>query len=97
MDKVKIGQFIANCRKDKKITQEQLAEKLNISKNAVSKWERGICLMDMSLLNPLSEILGVSVNDILSGEKIPEDKIKEKSEENVAFIANFIAFIISTI
>ena len=97
MDKVKIGQFIANCRKDKKLTQEQLAEKLNISKNAVSKWERGICLMDMSLLKPLSEILGVSVNDILSGEKIPEDKIKEKSEENVAFIANFIAFIISTI
>lgn len=53
--------------------------------------------MDMSLLKPLSEILGISVNDILSGEKIPEDKIKEKSEENVAFIANFIAFIISTI
>ena len=97
MDKVKIGQFIASCRKDKKLTQEQLAERLNISKNAVSKWERGICLMDMSLLKPLSEILGVSVNDILSGEKIPEDKIKEKSEENVAFIANFIAFIISTI
>ena len=83
MDKLKIGQFIANCRKDKKLTQEQLAEKLNISKNAVSKWERGICLMDMSLLKPLSEILGVSVNDILSGEKIPEDKIKEKSEENI--------------
>ena len=81
MDKVKIGQFIANCRKDKKLTQEQLAEKLNISKNAVSKWERGICLMDMSLLKPLSEVLGVSVNDILSGEKIPEDKIKDKSEE----------------
>lgn len=62
-------QFIANCRKDKKLTQEQLAEKLNLSKNAVSKWERGICLMDMSLLKPLSEILDVSVNDILSGEK----------------------------
>lgn len=89
MDKVKIGQFIANCRKDKKLTQEQLAEKLNISKNAVSKWERGICLMDMSLLKPLSEILGVSVNDILSGEKIPEDKIKEKSEENLIKLSKF--------
>ena len=54
MDKGKIGQFIANCRKDKKLTQEQLAEKLNISKNAVSKWERGICLMDMLFLKPLS-------------------------------------------
>ena len=89
MDKVKIGQFIANCRKDKKLTQEQLAEKLNISKNAVSKWERGICLMDMSLLKPLSKILGVSVNDILSGEKIPEDKIKEKSEENIIKLSEF--------
>ena len=87
MDKVKIGQFIANCRKDKKLTQEQLAEKLNISKNAVSKWERGICLMDMSLLKPLSEILGVSVNDILSGEKIPEDKgfFKNKSHPCLNF------------
>ena len=89
MDKVKIGQFIANCRKDKKLTQEQLAEKLNISKNAVSKWERGICLMNMSLLKPLSEILGVSVNDILSGEKIPEDKIKDKSEENIIKLSKF--------
>lgn len=89
MDKVKIGQFIANCRRDKKLTQEQLAEKLNVSKNAVSKWERGICLMDMSLLKPLSEILGVSVNDILSGEKIPEDKIKEKSEENLIKLSEF--------
>ena len=89
MDKVKIGQFIANCRKDKKLTQEQLAEKLNISKNAVSKWERGICLMDMSLLKPLSEILGVSVNDILSGEKIPETKIKEKAEENIIKLSEF--------
>ena len=89
MDKVKIGNFIANCRKDKKLTQEQLAEKLNISKNAVSKWERGICLMDMSLLKPLSEILDVSVNDILSGEKIPEEKIKEKAEENIIKLSEF--------
>ena len=89
MDKVKIGQFIADCRKDKKITQEQLAEKLNISKNAVSKWERGICLMDMSLLKPLSEILGVSVNDIKKKKKIPEYKIKEKSEENIIKLSEF--------
>lgn len=89
MDKAKIGQFIAICRKDKKLTQEQLAEKLNVSKNAVSKWERGICLMDMSLLKPLSKILGVSVNDILSGEKIPEDKIKEKTEENLIKLSEY--------
>ena len=53
----------------KNYSTRDIAEKLNISKNAVSKWERGICLMDMSLLKPLSEILDVSVNDILSGEK----------------------------
>ena len=89
MDKAKIGQFISNCRKNKKLTQEQLAEKLNVSKNAVSKWERGICLMDISLLKPLSEILGVSVNDILSGEKVPEEKVKEKAEENLISLSEF--------
>lgn len=89
MDKIKIGQFIAKCRKEQKLTQEQLAEKLSISKNAVSKWERGICLMDMSLLKPLSEILEVSVIDILSGEKVEEDKIKEKAEENLISLSEF--------
>lgn len=83
MDKMKIGQFIAECRRSKKITQEQLAEKLGVSKNAVSKWERGICLMDMSLLKPLSVILDVSVNDILSGEIIDEKDLKDKSDENI--------------
>ena len=51
MNQEKIGSFISKKRKEKKLTQEALAEKLNVSKNAVSKWERGICLMDMSLLN----------------------------------------------
>ena len=89
MDKVKIGQFIAKCRKEQKLTQEQLAEKLGVSKNAVSKWERGICLMDMSLLKPLSELLQVSVIDILSGEKVEENKIKEKAEENLINLSKF--------
>lgn len=88
MDKIKIGQFIANCRRDKKITQEQLAEKLNVSKNAVSKWERGICLMDMSLLQPLSTILEVSVNDILAGEIIKDSELKQKTDENLINISN---------
>ena len=64
MNQKKIGEFIAKKRKQKKLTQEVLAEKLNVSKNAVSKWERGICLMDMSLLKPLSEILEVSINEL---------------------------------
>ena len=78
-----IGKFIAKQRKLKELTQEELAEKLGITKNAVSKWERGLCLMDMSLLKPLSEILGVSVNDILAGEIIDNKDIEKKSEENI--------------
>lgn len=89
MDKRKTGEFIAECRKEQKLTQEQLAEKLGISKNAVSKWERGICLMDMSLLKPLSEILEVSVLDILSGEKVEENNIKERAEENLIRLSEF--------
>lgn len=86
MDKIKIGQFIAECRKKKKITQEQLAEKLSVSKNAVSKWERGICLMDMSLLKPLSLILEVTINEILSGEQIKDEELKNKADENIVNI-----------
>ncbi len=81
MNQEKIGKFIASLRKEKNLTQEQLASKLNISKNAVSKWERGICLMDMSLLKPLSEILDVSINEILNGEKISNKEFKEKADE----------------
>ena len=81
MNQEKIGKFIASLRKEKNLTQEQLATKLNISKNAVSKWERGICLMDMSLLKPLSEILDVSINEILNGEKISNKEFKEKADE----------------
>jgi len=83
MNQEKIGKFISICRKEKGLTQESLAEKLGVSKNAVSKWERGICLMDMSLLKPLCEILDISINELLSGEKIKEEKIIEKYEENI--------------
>ena len=83
MNQEVIGKFIAKQRKLKELTQEELAEKLGITKNAVSKWERGLCLMDMSLLKPLSEILGVSVNDILAGEIIDNKDIEKKSEENI--------------
>lgn len=81
MNQEKIGKFIAELRKQKKITQEQLAEKLGITKNAVSKWERGLGLMDLSLLKPLSEILNVSVTEILNGEKFDKEQINSKSEE----------------
>lgn len=83
MNQEKIGKFIARKRKEKNLTQENLAEKLGISINAMSKWERGICLMDMSLLKPLAEILGVTINEILSGEEISEEDLKNKTDENI--------------
>lgn len=90
MNQERIGKFIAEQRKVKSLTQEQLAEKLGISKNAVSKWERGICLMDMSLLNPLSKILDVSINELLAGEKLSEEEIIRKSEENIVNMGELV-------
>ncbi len=90
MDQEKIGKFIALKRKSVNLTQEELAEKLGITKNAVSKWERGLCLMDMSLLKPISEILGVSINEILAGEKIEEKDIEKKSEENIINLTELV-------
>lgn len=90
MNQEKIGIFIAEQRKLKGLTQEQLAEKIGVTKNAVSKWERGLCLMDMSLLRPLSEILGVSVNEILQGEKIKDKDFEKKSEENIIKLTELV-------
>ncbi|MBQ2938582.1 MAG: helix-turn-helix transcriptional regulator [Clostridia bacterium] len=87
MNLEKIGKFIASSRKKQNLTQEQLAEQLGITKNAVSKWERGLCLMDMSLLEPLSKILKVTVNEILAGEKIERNDLLQKADENIINIA----------
>ena len=83
MNQEKIGKFIQELRKEKGLTQEVLAEKLGITKNAVSKWERGISLMDLSLLKPLSEILEVSITEILSGDRIDNKSLKNVAEEVV--------------
>ena len=81
MDLIKIGKFIATCRKNKKITQEQLAEKLSITDRAVSKWERGLALPDASIMIELCNILDINVNELLCGEKIDMKNYKEKNEE----------------
>ena len=77
----KIGKFISKCRKDKKLTQEQLSEKLGISDRAVSKWERGLCLPDASIMLPLCEILGINVNELLSGEMINNKDYTKKQKK----------------
>ena len=83
MDQVKIGKFIAECRKDKKLTQADLAEKLNITDRAVSKWETGNGMPDSSIMLELCNILGISVNELLSGEVINMEDYDKKAEENL--------------
>lgn len=92
MNQEKLGKFIAKLRKEKNLTQEELAEHLNITKNAVSKWERGISLMDMSLLKPLSNILDVEVIDILSGEIVDKNNKNEQYEKMILELFNSTSF-----
>ena len=80
MDCDKIGKFIANSRKQKGLTQSELADKLNITDRAVSKWERGKGCPDISLLEDLSKILDVSIIELLKGEKMKKNKSLEKEE-----------------
>ena len=81
MDQVKIGKFIADCRKKSKLTQVQSAEKLGITDKAVSKWERGIAMPDSSIMLELCNILNISVNELLSGEKIDMENNNKKNEQ----------------
>ena len=81
MDQLKIGKFIAECRKQKNLTQMQLAEKLGITDKAISKWERSIAMPDSSIMLELCDILGISVNELLSGEKISMEKNNQKNEQ----------------
>lgn len=83
MDQIKIGKFISSCRKEKKLTQAQLAEKLNITDKAISKWETGKGMPDSSIMIELCDILGISVNELLSGEVISMENYKMKAEENL--------------
>ena len=83
MDQIKIGKFIADERKKKKYTQKQLAEKLEISDKTISKWERGNGFPEVSLLLPLCNELEITVNELLSGERVSEDDYRKKAEENM--------------
>jgi transcriptional regulator with XRE-family HTH domain/DNA-directed RNA polymerase subunit RPC12/RpoP len=81
MDQIKIGKFIAECRKNANLTQMQLSEKLGITDKAISKWERGISMPDTSIMLELCDILGISVNELLSGEKIQMENNDKKNEQ----------------
>lgn len=83
MDLVKIGKYIASKRKSLGMTQKQLAEKLGMSDKSVSKWERGVCLPDVSVYKELCSILGISLNEFLAGEDIAQENLIQKSETNI--------------
>ena len=81
MNQIKIGRFIAECRKKANLTQMQLAEKLGITDKAISKWERGVAMPDTSIMLELCDILGISVNELLIGEKITMENNNLKNEQ----------------
>lgn len=83
MNQEKIGKFIAQCRKEKKMTQSELAEKLNVTDRSVSNWENGRNMPDLSLFKPICDELGVTINELLSGERLKKEKYQEKFEENM--------------
>ena len=83
MDLIKIGKYIASKRKSLGMTQRQLAEKLGMSDKSVSKWERGVCLPDVSVYKELCSILGISLNEFLAGEDIAQENMIQKSETNI--------------
>ena len=83
MDQREIGKFIASCRKNRDMTQSELAEKLGVSINAVSKWERGVNLPDYSNLQELCSVLGISLNEFFAGRRLEDSEIERQSEENL--------------
>ena len=83
MNQEKIGRFISEMRKKKNMTQSELAEKLGVTDRSVGNWENGRNMPDLSLFKPLCEILVISINDLLSGEKISKEEYQEKFEENI--------------
>ena len=89
MNQERIGKFIAECRKNRKITQSELAEKLGVTDRSVSNWENGKNMPDLSLFKPLCNELNITINEFLSGEKVNKDNYQERFEEN---IVNTIAY-----
>lgn len=89
MNQEKIGKFIASCRKQKNITQQELAEKLGVSDRTIGNWENGRNMPDLSLFKPLCSELDITLNDLMSGEKVNQKEYQEKLEENIINTINY--------
>ena len=90
MDPLKTGKLISEARKKLNLTQKNLADKLYVSDKAVSKWERGICFPDISVLIPLTEILNISLYDLLKGEKMNKKDVEETLKDTINYSTNEI-------
>lgn len=88
MNVIKIGQFIKSLRKEKTLTQREVAEQLNVSEKTISKWETGKGFPEVSLMLPLCNFFGISINELLSGERLEDKQYIEKAEENIASLVN---------
>lgn len=89
MNQEKIGKFIATCRKKQKMTQNELGELLGVTEKSISNWENGRNMPDLSLFKPLCDALNITINDLMSGEKIEKKKYQEKFEENIVNTIDF--------
>lgn len=89
MDQEKIGKFIKEERKNKKLSQEELGELLGVSNRSISKWETGVSLPDISLFKPLCEVLDISYNELLSGERLNKTNYQERLEDNLSNVISY--------
>lgn len=94
MDQVKVGKFIAQLRREQGLTQEALGERLGVTNKTVSRWENGNYMPDIELLVPLGELLGVSVNELLAGERLSDERFREQADENLVEAVRESAFTI---
>lgn len=90
MNQEKIGKFIAECRKKKKLTQTDIAKQLGVTDKSVSKWERGICFPDVSTLIPLTEMLDISLYDLFKGEKMDKKEVEQVLRNTITYSNNEI-------
>ena len=92
MDQVRVGKYIASLRKQASLTQEELGEKLGVTNKTVSRWENGNYMPDIEMLQLLSKVFDVGINDLLAGEKIADEDFRQKAEENIIEVAASSAF-----
>ena len=92
MDQIKIGKFIAQLRRESGMTQETLGEKLGVTNKTISRWETGAYMPDIEMLQLLGQSFGVSINEILAGQRLSDEEFRQKAEENVIAVSKASAF-----